>query len=250
MPFPLIPLLFGGASALGGLFGGKDKQQSQTQFSNAGTQMGTVGDNFSQATTQGFAPGYAGISGDLINRLFGTFGGGNLDVSQLKRSELADKNQANQLAQQLFNSIRGSNASRGLAYSPSSEGLARGLSEGFRGSSLLDATRNYAQQLFQAPLLQEQLDSSRRGGLLNLFNALPRTQTSTGDSTRTTDLRTTQSGTQSGTSTGKSGNPIINAISGGLGGFGLAGGFNGIPNLANLFRTPPFNPDANSYQFT
>ena len=259
MPFPLIPLLFGGLNALGGAFGSKDKQRSEsTSTSNQTTnQTGNINDVFSRTSTEGFAPGFEGLSADLIQKIFGTLGGGNLDPEQLKRNELASKFKANTQADQLFNSVRGKNASQGLAYSPSSEGLARGISEGYRGSSILDATQNYAQQLFQLPVQQEQLNSSRRSGILNLFNSLPRTQTQSGTSDRTSTGTTTQTGTntQQGMQQGRTGNPFIDAIVGFMGGFGSMGGFdslfgggNGGGNLPmqNIPRTPNYNPDVSS----
>lgn len=238
MAIPLIPLLFGGLSALGGARGNRQQQTQEQNTSSTTNTSGTQNSVFDNTSTQGFAPGFEGNASDLISRMFGSFGTDQLDPEELNRMEIAQKLKANNLATQLFSSLGGNAASRGLQYSGAGQGLARGLSESFRGSNILDIANNFAQQRFNLPVANENLNASRRSGLLGLFNALPRTVTNTGTNTTTSNQTSNTQGTASGTSQSGNGgglfSNIINAVGGGLAGFGAAGGFNNT-RLAGLF---------------
>lgn len=238
MPIPLLPLLFGAGGAVGGLFGGKNRttqeQTSRGTQTSKGTRTstGTRGTIFDSLTTEGFAPEFAGVANETLLDLFSTFGDVSLDPEQLNRQELAQKAKVNELASRLFDSTRGQQFARGQTFSPSGSGLARGLAEAFRGSELLDITGDFARQRFQLPGLQESLNASQRGGLLNIFRSLPRSQQRTGseestfDSTDIFNNTATSENFSTGTTVGRQGNPITNAIAGGIAGFGTGINFN------------------------
>lgn len=271
MPLPLIPLALGGISALSGLFGNKKKQTSETTSNQSGTSTsatqgtsnttGVSSGNFNQTATQGFAPGFESTANDILSNMFARLGPQVLNPEDLRTQELVEKNRVSSMADRLFGSVRGDQFSKGLAFSPSGEGLSRGLSEMFRGSGILDVAGKFAQRRFELPEQQEAINASQRNSLGSIFNMLPRSTTTQGSDTRNTSQNTVSNqntnssfqnqGTSTGTNTASQGNPVFNAIAGGLTGFGAAGGFNGGPlanifgstgNLTDQFRTPPFIP--------
>lgn len=243
MPAFLAPLIMGGVSALGGLFGNKNKQQQESQQNSQSqattSSTGTSQNVFDQTSTQGFNPQFQGTADDILSGIFSRMGPQALNPEELRTQELVERQRVNRLADQVFGSARGGMFSRGLASSPSGEGLSRGLAEMFRGSGILDVAGKFAQRRFELPIQQEALNNQQRSSLLSLFNMLPRsTQTSgTSNTTNTQNSTTNQTGSSTGMSnaTNRSGNPIMNAIAGGLTGFGQAGGFNNIPGLSGIF---------------
>ena len=239
MPFPLIPLAIGGLSALGGLFGNRNRQNTESSSTGQTSSTGTNQSTFDQTTTQGFAPGFEGTANQVLQNLFSTLGPTALNPDLLNTQELVAKQRVNQQADRLFGNLRGDAFSKGLQFSPSSEGFARGLSEMFRGQGISDVAGNFAQRRFELPIQQANLNAQRNAQLAQIFGLLPRTSTSTGSSGSEFNQTGTSSQTGSSQTTSRQGNPIINAISGGLGGFGMAGGFNSIPGLSNLFGQNP-----------
>ena len=256
MPFPLTALIPPALGALGGLFGNRNRstteQDTSTQFNN--TQSGTS--QFNNALTSGFSPEFAGVAGNALGSLQGLFNPQTLDPAQLRRNATIQRAQVNRQAGGMFNNLTGGAAGRGLAFSPSSQGLARGLSESFRGSGLLGVNQNLATSLFNLPGQQEALNSPVRSGLLNLLSILPRTQTSTGTNTTNNTNTGTSTGTSTGQTTGNQGGGIGNMLGGALGGFAMNNQINDMGGLLQLlglggnnasttgFRTPDFNPNA------
>jgi len=242
----LLPLALGGLSALGG--SRKRRTSTVADTSSTTSQSGT----FNNTTTSGVSPEFGGVLQDIIQRITSSASRPNFDPSQLDIIGNTLKAGVNNRAGNLFSNLTATNAARGLGDSPSANQAALAFSENLRSSGLNDVSGNIAQQKFQLPLLQQQLDTQRNAGLLQLLGLLPRTSIQSGTSSSTgTSTGTT---TQTGTSGGQLGNIIGGGIAGGVAGldiakrlglqtpFGDIGGNDSAPvpfTNPNLFNPPP-----------
>lgn len=159
MPFPLVPILMGGASLLGGLI---NKPNRTTTSTTGGTST----------TTPTIAPQYKSLNDLVLSRIQGRLAGGGLPGGY-ESLGLGNINHASNIAQM---AARNRLAGAGLASSPVA-GVVQGNAELNRGSQI-------AQFQNSLPLLQRQLqteDLGLAGNLLNLGRGS--TTTSTGTST-------------------------------------------------------------------
>lgn len=207
-----LPLLLGGLGALGGA----KKNKVTSEQSNKSVFNRTDSSDFNRTSEGGFGD-FDPIAQNIIQTILGSFGGGNLDPNQLNVIEQVLKGGANRRANQLNQDLVSRNLVRGLGDSQGAQQAALGFSDAFRGQQLGDISANIAQQRFQLPIQQEQIDASQRSGLSSLLSLIPQTRTETGSSTGVS------SGTSSGTSTGvnSAGGGLSGAIAGGIGGFDI-----------------------------
>jgi hypothetical protein len=245
-----LPAALAGISALSGFFGGKNKNTSEVDMTDTSninqttTRDGSSSSTSNQVSTQGFAPEFQGLSQDIIQQLFGRMPNAQLDPNALRIQELVERNRVNTMANQFFGANNAKSFAAGLAHS--TPGLNRGMAEAFRGSGLLGVSGDFAKRQFELPMQQEQIDASQRNSLLNLFSLLPKTNTTEGSQnvteTGTQTLTGTNTNKRTGTTTsvGQQGNPWINALAGGVTGWGMG---QNAGSWGNLFRTPSFNPN-------
>lgn len=151
MPFPLIPLALGGASFLGGLFGHKDKKQTQTQTTS--TQLSPQANSLNDL-----------ILGQIRNRL-----AGSADLSGYRAE---GQKTINDTFGNVGTALSADLTARGLSDSPAAVAPLSRLAVGRAGSM--------AQFLNSLPLLQRQMQGDDLQFAQSQFALQPRTTTTTG----------------------------------------------------------------------
>lgn len=154
MPFPFVPLILGGLSALSGVLSnrGQKAQQDQQRTTNT-TQSGT-----SSVIDNPLLPGDAGgLRASLINNFLNQANNpAQIDPNLINQQELIARQQAERNADSLRERLIANITGRGLSSSAANP-LALGLSEMFRGQGISDVAGQFANTRLQLPGLNQSL---------------------------------------------------------------------------------------------
>ena len=224
MPLPafVIPAIMAGAGALGGIGRGRG-QQNNTTTSETSQDVTNTGTSSSTAIG-GIAPEFQAFAEQLMQALSGSMGTNQLNPALLDQQELGSRDVVNQQSNRLFDMLRQQTLAKGLGSSGASESLARGIAEGARGTGLRDVSMNFGAQRFQMPIQQEQIDNSQMQRALSLFGLLPRSQSTTGETSNVMNMTGTTTGNQNMQASPGFFGTLMNMIAGG--GIGLQQGIN------------------------